>query len=70
MPVPTVPQDLPAESPKHVWNLCPGNRTWCEWWAPRVGCASPTTIALLTRPFAKDRVLMAGDFPERGEEIL
>jgi hypothetical protein len=70
MPVPKVAQDLPAESPKQVCNLCPGSRAWCERRAPAWMRGAHNKISLPARSLAEDRVLTAASFPERGEEIL
>ena len=50
MPVPTAAQDLPAESPKHVCELCPGRGRSCERAALRGGGSrSHDRIALQAR---------------------
>lgn len=66
MPAPTLAQDLPAESPRQVCNLCPGRRLLCERRALLERAARRTE--LLCRP--RHSELTAASFSEEGEEIL
>jgi hypothetical protein len=68
MPVPTVPQDLPAESPKRVCNLCPDEgRGVSDMISGSEGVATATESHCRPDRSPGHGVLRGASFPEQGE---